>query len=401
VSWRRPLAAGELEFAAYGVLRSIDNPIPPAIIDLHRVAGGLRALYRNSTRLAGQELQWTVGSDLDFQRDDRKNYANLEGERGDLALDQRERVRGVGVFGQLSAPLTDRLSILASLRYDAFRFSADDHMIGPADPDDSGARDMDALNPSVGVTGSPAASIHMYAYYATSFQTPTTTELANRPSGAGGFNPTLEPERTRAFEVGARGRLGGIGVQLAAYRAVVEDALIGFEVPQAAGRTFFRNAGSAVHRGFEAGIGFAPVTSLDARLSYTYTDAKFRDYTVGDEVYDDNLLPGVAPHRLEGVVTYEPGAWFLELDGRYLSRTQANDANTASSPPYAVFDMRAGLVRTAVLGARITPFIGVSNVLDRDYNTSIAINAFGGRFFEPGPGRAFHAGASLVLGARN
>jgi iron complex outermembrane receptor protein len=41
----------------------------------------------------------------------------------------------------------------------------------------------------------------------------------------------------------------------------------------------------------------------------------------------------------------------------------------------------------------------VGNLLDRAYNTSVVINAFGGRYYEPGPGRTFYAGARLTLGA--
>ena len=38
------------------------------------------------------------------------------------------------------------------------------------------------------------------------------------------------------------------------------------------------------------------------------------------------------------------------------------------------------------------PHIGVLNVFDRDYITSVTINAFGGRFFEPGPPRSLYGG---------
>jgi iron complex outermembrane recepter protein len=41
------------------------------------------------------------------------------------------------------------------------------------------------------------------------------------------------------------------------------------------------------------------------------------------------------------------------------------------------------------------PHVGVMNLFDAEYNTSVVVNAFGGRFFEPGPARSAYAGARL------
>jgi iron complex outermembrane recepter protein len=40
----------------------------------------------------------------------------------------------------------------------------------------------------------------------------------------------------------------------------------------------------------------------------------------------------------------------------------------------------------------VQPFVAVTNALDSRYSASVVINAFGGRYHEPGPGR------SLLLG---
>ena len=39
--------------------------------------------------------------------------------------------------------------------------------------------------------------------------------------------------------------------------------------------------------------------------------------------------------------------------------------------------------------------IGIANLLDEEYNSSVVVNAFGGRYFEPGPGRTVHAGLRI------
>lgn len=399
--WRRVAGRREYEVSGYGLLRRVDNPIPPAIIDVERAAGGARAIVRSAFGVAGREARWAVGAEIERQSDDRANYVNEEGERGALSLDQHETVTAVGAFAQLTAEVAPRLRVLGAIRYDAFRFEATDRLVGAGDPDDSGRRDMDALSPSVGVLVEAAPWLRLFGNLATSFETPTTTELANRPDGAGGFNPVLEPQRTRSYEAGAKGRFGAtLAYELTAYRARVRDALVPFEVPGAEGRQFFRNAGSAVHRGVEAGVAVTLRSGWTGRMAYTYTDAKFEAYAVGGDVYDGNRVPGVAPHRFDATLAYRAARWHAGLDHRRVSRTPVDDANEAHSPSYAVTHLRLGLIGVRVGGVELAPHLAVRNVFDVEHNAAVTVNAFGGRYFEPGPGRSLYVGASLALGAR-
>jgi iron complex outermembrane receptor protein len=52
-------------------------------------------------------------------------------------------------------------------------------------------------------------------------------------------------------------------------------------------------------------------------------------------------------------------------------------------------------VRSGV--GNFSPFLSVSNLLGRRYDAAVVVNAFGGRFFEPGPGQTFQAGLRVVF----
>ncbi|MBV9774047.1 MAG: TonB-dependent receptor, partial [Gemmatimonadetes bacterium] len=183
------------------------------------------------------------------------------------------------------------------------------------------------------------------------------------------------------------------------YRSRVRDALIPFEVASAPGRQFFRNAGSADHRGVEAGASAALGRGVAGRVAYTWTDARFRRYVVNGTTLDGNRVPGIAPHRVDARLAWESGAGpFAELEGRYSSAIPVDDANRFRSPAYTVTDLRTGWEGARRGTLRASPFVGVSNLLDREYNTSVTINAFGGRFYEPGPGRALYAGVNVGWG---
>ena len=397
--WRHALGAGALEVSAHGLMRSIDNPIPNAIIDLDRRVGGLRAAWEAD---AGA-LRWTLGGELEGQWDDRLNFANDAGERGARTLDQAERVTSSSAFAQATAALPGRLEAMGALRYDRFRFSVRDRLFGIDNLDDSGARTMDRWSPALGLSWAAAPDVSLYANVATAFETPTTTELANRPTGAGGFNPDLQPQRTVSVEAGAKARLAGWAwVEAAAYRARIEDALIPFEVEGAPGRVFYRNAGSARHRGVEAAAVLTPLPGWTARAAYTWTDARFGRYVVNGDDRAGNRVPGVAPHRLDVALLAMPARGpFAGVDVRYVSATPVADDDAEGrleSPAYTLVDLRGGWEGLRIGTASLSPFAGVGNLLGREYNTSVVINAFGRRYYEPGPGRTLYAGLRLTLG---
>lgn len=394
LSARAALGDGELRLSVYGLTRSVNNPIPTSIIGIHRRAGGVRAAYAITAGGAHNNVTTMVGAESDLQRDDRRNWANLRGDPGALTLDQRERVTSASPFVQVSAT-AGRLTFLGGARYDQYRFSAADHLITSTNPDDSGVRKMYSANPTIGLSYAVLPALSLYANVATGFQTPTTTELANRPNGAGGFNPTLQPERTHSHEAGAKGRAGAFEYNLAAYDMRIDDELIPFEVASAPGRRFYRNAGTARHRGIDADATAELAPDVRVQGSYSFTDARYVTYSVASGAtttsYATNRVPGVAPNLASLALQIgDPALRFVSVEERYRSDIPVNDANSAQAPASLVTNVRA-----TVGVAGVSLFGGVDNVFGYVYDTSVSINAFGGRDFDPAAGRTFYAGINL------
>lgn len=390
LDWTGPLAGVDADVSAWGLHRDTDNPIATSIVDLRRNGGGARAVLRGSR----PAWSWDAGGSLELQSDARKNYANAQGQRGGLSLDQHESVLAGGLFAQGRARPFERAELLAALRWDRFRFHADDHF-RTNDPDDSGTRVMSALDPSAAFSWAAREEAVLFGSVSTSLETPTTTELVNRPSGAGGFNPDLEPSRGVSVEAGVRGGRGArVRWELVGFRSWLRHELVPFEVPQAAGRTFYRNAGSSRHTGLEASLDVQPIDALRLRVSHTRTNARFRAYVVRGVDLSGKRVPGVGPARWEGVLTLQGGPAFVELSGERMAPLPADDANTAWTPEHTLFDLRAGLDRLGIGGLRVSPFAAVTNLTDRRYASSVVVNATGSRFFEPGPRRSVQVGLS-------
>jgi len=386
------------EVAAWGISRDVRNPIPGTIIDLDRMAGGTRALLRGQAESGLGRINWGVGGELEFQQDDRQNYANLAGTNGDLRLDQTEDVLATGAFAQARLAPTSMLELSTALRYDRFRFEAKDRFVGPGRSDDSGERVMDALSPSVGVFLDVSRALGLYANLATALETPTTTELANRPDGAGGFNPDVEPQRARTIEGGLRGQaLQRVSYEVTLFHTDLENELVPFEDPAQPGRTFFRNAGSSTHRGVEAAVRSALTDMLSAQLTWSRVDARFDAYQRGTSDFSGNRVPGLAPNRVQGLLRAETGRGFADVTWEWTDEIPVNDQEDEYSPSFKLVNLRGGTQDVRAFGLAFSPFFGVSNLLDTTYNSAVTVNAFGRRFFEPGPGRTFHLGLTAAF----
>jgi iron complex outermembrane recepter protein len=408
LQWVGPVGdTREVEVSGYGIRRELVNPIPGTVVDLDRSALGLRTLLRSDRQSSFGSVWWAAGAEADLMRDRRLNFANVGGEPGELRVDQSEQVLGGAIFVQALLPVTPILQVMTGLRYDRIRFSADDRMAGlpfgdtgAVRSDGSGIRILDSASPSLGIHAALHPAFGVYMNLSTAFETPTTTELANRADGVGGFNPDLDPQVGVTSEVGARGvLLPAAAWEVTFFHTLLFNELVPFEVETDPGRTYFRNSGRSARTGWEVALHVTPDPNLSARFVLSTNDARFRNYQVDGVDFSGNRVPGIIPRRAEGMVRVGPGLWFMELRGETNSSIQVNDANDpgSASPGYQLLDFRAGLNEARLLGLRLSPFVGITNLLDTRYNSSVAVNAFGGRFFEPGPGRSLYFGSNIAI----
>lgn len=383
-----------IELKAYYTHRDFSNKLPfesGGQVAFERNFYGGGALYRFS----GDYLEIVTGVDYDLQDDDRKNYDNLSGVRGPLSLQQDEQIDSVGLFVSGRWALHERLSALASLRQDWLGLEVDDSFF--ADGDDSGSRRFEETSPMIGLSWELTRGLVLFANASTSFETPTSTELAN-PVG-GGFNSDLEPQTATNFEVGLKGagfiNERRIRYELTAFRIEIEDALVPFELASSPGRDFFLNAGTSERTGIEAAVQYDLFKNLQIDLSYTWSDFKYKDFKVSGDDFDGNRLPGIPEHigNLQINYVHENG-FFVSWNTRFNGSFYANDANTDQVDAYTVSDLRLGFKRVW-RSWTFEPFVGLNNVFNQSYNANIRINAFGGRYYEPAPDRNLYSGIRI------
>ena len=402
---------GEAAFTIFGLTRDLKNPITTTYIDLDRVDYGARASVTYPLPVGTWRHRLTAGFDFQRQRDNRKNfnYLNTPGDSAKAdtvrSLDQLEHVTEIGPFVQSALELSPRTTLTAGMRYDWVKFAVQDHLITttPPNPDDSGDRLMRAFSGSLGLAVNPSSRATVYGNIGSSFETPTTTELANSATGAGGFNPDLKPQQAWNYEIGARASVSErVGLTLAVFQADVRDALVPYEL--AAPRFYYRNAGSTRHRGVELSTDVTVVTGVSVHAVWTYADYRYRSYafTTGTVVHtlDGRALPGIPQHWLNLMVRAQPAAFrgvWAEVQQSYSSGYFVSDTlNTRADPWWAtnvrvVWEGKAG-------STRLAPFVGINNAFNHLYVSSVVINAARDRYYEPAPGRNVYVGLSVGAG---
>jgi len=390
---------GEADATIYGFTRDLHNPQTFAFIRLKRFDYGARFTAAEPFAVGRLPQVLTFGFDLQRQRDDRVNF-NYVGATATAdtsrQLDQLEHVTEAGPFVQSAISLTPRLTATAGLRYDWVSFQVDDRLVdsikaltNPIYLNDSGRRLMRSLSGSFGAAFSPSERFTIYGNVGSSFETPTTTELANRPDTLGGFNPTLQPQRAWNYELGARGEHDRLRWSAALFQADVKNELIPFQEPSSPQRVFYRNAAAARHRGLELSADAIAVPGV--RVGVTYTYSHFR-YVAGDRP-----LAGVPDHWLRTLLAVHPwgaGGGWMELETVHASSQLLSDAASTRAGGWWRSDLRVGWGGD-VSDVRLDPFFAIENLFNHRYVASVTVNAAAGRFYEPAPGRSFYLGVEL------
>ena len=391
IVYDRERPAGSLMLRNYYVWRDFSNRLPfqnGGAVDLDRLfyGGGAQYTFGN---VIPEPLQLMLGFDLDRQNDQRKRFDNLQGEIGPLTLDQKEQVDSNGLFVQSQYRFNERWELTGGLRYDKIKFDVTDRYL--ADGDDSGKVDFDHTSFSVGLNRDFGEGV-LFATVGNSFETPTTTELAN-PDGSGGFNQTLEPQTAVNYEIGFKAGTETLYYEIAVFHINLEDELVPYELPGSPGRAFYSNAGKSGRTGIETAVSWTGSSGFGVDASLTWSDFKF------DEFVDDNgrdfsgsRMPGVPEYFAYLGLRYQNNKGFkTTFETSYSGNLFANNANTVEVSDYLVSSLRATYdIQTARLMFR--PYVGINNLFNEYYNSNIRINAFGGRYYEPAPERNVYAG---------
>ncbi|QKG51885.1 TonB-dependent receptor family protein [Hymenobacter sp. BRD67] len=397
----------------YGRASSIQTPY---LVDWERDAklegGGRMALSYRGT-LARHTLRVQGGGEFQASFTDSRSYLNVGGAPTTLRYDDEITTRTGFAFAQADYELPAGLLLTAGASYNRLRYQI--ARVSSAATNPTGyvvTQDFrPQVSPRVALLKELTSEISVYASVSTGFSPPTEAEL--RPSD-GTISQGLQAERGTSYEVGGRGALlhQRLTFDVALFDLELANTIVSRSDAQ--GVQLFANSGTTHQRGAEvalsgylwrpepAALNSGNVTtagnSLRAWTSYAYNHFRFGTYeSATGQNYGGNQLTGTAPHTLSA------GLDFTQQLGFYLSPTVShqstlplNDANTDYAAGYWVFGSRAGWRHTLFAKLNVDIYGGLDNIANIRYSLGNDLNAFGGRYFQPAPGRNYYTGALVA-----
>jgi iron complex outermembrane receptor protein len=385
----------------------------PYLVDYERntaTGWGGRTAFTYRLVVAGRLLRLSGGGEWQSSFENSRNYQNVGGSARALRYDDEIRTATGFVFGQAELELPAGLLATVGASYNRLSYRITrlpSGLITPAGYEVKRSFEPE-VSPRLALLKEITPLVSAYASVSSGFSPPTEEEI--RPSD-GSINTGLQAERGTSYEVGARGKLWRERLQfdVAAFDFGLRQTIV--TRTNELGAQLFANSGSTRQRGVEAAVSgwlwhparalatsTAPATTAGLRLwgSYAYNHFRFGSYQQNADDFSGNRLTGTAPHTLSA--GFDAGTelgFYLSPTLSHQARLPLNDANTAYAPGYWTFAARGGWRKTVLTHLELDVFAGLENATDRHYSLGNDLNAFGGRYYQPAPGRNFYGGTTV------
>lgn len=377
-----------------------------AWVGLDRAYYGTGLQYNEQTRIGGKPVQWVAGYEFDRSRETRQGGAAALGEKTSTTRNELNQAENSDIFVQASALLSEKMSMVAGLRYSTVRFTSDDHYL--SNGDGSGSIRYRAASPVLGLTYHASDSLNLYANYGKGFESPTLVEVAYSGGGAPAFNTTLNASSSRHYELGAKWRPNPQSrLDFALFQIDSTDEIV--VLSSTGGNATFKNAPGTKRSGWELSGSTLLTPHWRATLAASQIDATFsRAFASGtSNVASGNNIPGIPQHFLfsellwssqsaDGVKRLARRGSQAGIELTQAGRLYANDTNTASADGYATLNLKASHGWTMGSGS-LTAYARIDNLTDERYVGSVIVNQAVSQFYEPAPGRNSTLGLRLVL----
>jgi len=375
------------------------HPLAFGIIDNQTWNAGSELRAVSADPIGELPSRFDAGVQLAYTRQPQSIFANNGGHRGPTDSRQLGEAANVSLYLAEDLGVTEAISLVGGARGQwAWRRVADKR---------AGERDsVDYLfvAPSLGAIWRvvPGAELYGNAGYAVE---PGVIFELTAPGNASGVLDldALDPQRAWQFELGTRGSAGErLLFDVAIFDIELEDEIRNVNVLHSSG--FFtipsyENIDRSRHWGAEVALdiqlasdlaapfGGSGGGELRAETSYTYS----RFHFVRDDAFGNNELPGAPRHFVTAALRWQhdAGLWLAPQVEWVARRWFVDSANVDSAGSYLLWNLRAGYHHSA---SGVTLFVEGRNLGDRDYASSVVVDAGDRRYFEPGDGRGVFGG---------
>ena len=358
---------------------------------------------RTETQYSFNKTKWsgrlTIGAEYQSFSSPISNYANLQGNPGNLQFDDRLKSTLLIAFSQfeINLPKNYFLTLGASSSFIHYQFKR-----VSVNPTIEQKRNFDpVVSPRIALLKKLTDQFSVYATISKGFSPPTLAEV--RPS-TNNYNDSLKAETGVSYEIGIRGNLfKPLSFEVALYSFLLDETIV--MQRQINNADYFINAGSSSQKGAEATISWTPisqstgsVSSLKVWTSYTLNHYRFSNYIKNQQDYSGNQLTGVTPTTVVSGIDFQfNNKIYVRSTCNFTDRIPLNDANSEFASEYFLVGARIGYTYQVSPNLPIELWLGIDNAFDQKYSLGNDLNAAGGRYYNAAAGRNFYFGLKIAF----
>jgi iron complex outermembrane receptor protein len=389
----------DLLFSAYMRHTGWEESVPSSVQHRTYNTPGLMAQYSRHWKWDTFANHVTAGADLDWQGIDDVKHPNLGHavEGPERVADQHISQSGMGFYALDRFEIGPRFAVMADLRRDRIRNDLVDHLQANG-VDLSGLAKFDKTTGRLGASFAVLPETSVYASWGQGFVPPTTEELANNPNSLGGLNTSLVAATSHGEALGARGSWSSRwSYDVTFFHLATNNDFGRYRVASRPLETFYGNLGSSRRYGLETSLGWYPMTDLQVRGAYTYSNFKYTNVRSLFGEFTDVFIPNSPAHQLYVDAEYvvdQHLAFGMSADissGWYVDHTNVPSVDGYQLiNPRVAYRWERGTLRGEVM-------LTIRNLFNQNYIAFTEPDP-DGNSYQPGPTREFFIGARIWLG---
>jgi outer membrane receptor protein involved in Fe transport len=253
----------------------------------------------------------------------------------------QNNVNNYAAFANVEFSPLQKLRIVASLRYDLFRYNFD-NFLKPSSF--SGSADtlntFGAVSPKIGFTYNFSSRTGVYANYSQGFVPPQVTEMYR-----GVKVPNLSPAIFYNYEIGGwaeiiKNKLVG---DISIYELKGTNEIVSVRLDD--GSTENRNTGQTAHHGIELGVNATPVKDITIRFTGAYSQHRFTEFIEKGVSYSGKQMNGAPAWMHNAEIWYKPSfakGLRVGIEWQKLGSYFMDPANTTKYDGFNAFHLRTG-----------------------------------------------------------
>lgn len=319
-------------------------------------------------------------------------YVSYEDRTDSLLVNYKTGIFNFASFANFEISPLKNLRVVASLRYDVFRYDFDNFLpVSSVSGSPDTVNKFSKVSPKIGFTYNFRNNRGLYANYSEGFVPPQVSELFRSIKV-----PTLDPSTFVNYEIGGWAEIikDKLTADISLYHLEGKNSIISVRFDD--GTFGNANAGATLHKGIELGINITPFSDLQIRLNGAYSKHTFKTYLERGVKYDGNEINSAPNWMHNAEIIYRPSfvrGLRVGLEWQKMTEYFMDQTNLYKYQGFDVVNARVGY---AFKKAEI--WLNIINALDTYYAVNSSRSSFG-YSYTPGEPRNFNIGISYDFGS--